>query len=146
VTSRQRLVTAAAVGVAVLACVVPASASTWTLTVRAVSNAEAQAKSPPGRPSGVSAACVSTLGAGIQVSWSSVAGATSYAVYDSTTTSSGTYSPAGSGITSTSWTNSFGAGNYYFEVQADQGANWASANSSPTGETTISLGLLCTQP
>jgi hypothetical protein len=125
--------------------VVPAvSASTWTLSLASASSAESQAKPPPAAPTGVSSACVLTLPE-IRVSWTAVTGATSYAVYDSTTSSSSGFGLATSGITTTSWTSAaLSTGNYYFEVVAYQGANWVSTNSNTTNELTITAGLLCT--
>ncbi|MBV9661547.1 MAG: hypothetical protein JO337_10350 [Acidimicrobiales bacterium] len=81
------------------------------------------------------------------VSWSSVARATSYTIYDSTTSATTGYSVIVTGATSTSWTSgSLATGNYWFEVVALVGSNWASAHSGATAESTVIGGISCVQP
>ena len=75
--------------------------------------------------------------------------ATTYTVYDSTTSATGTYTSVASGVTTTSWTSgTLTAGtNYWFEVTVSVGSNWASAKSTATGESTInSTTPFCVQP
>jgi len=132
---------------ALLAAVVPAAASNWTISLAAGSKGEAQAQPVPAAPSGVSDVCVSSTQQKVTVSWSAVAHTTTYTVLKSTT-SAGTYTPTATGVTTTSWTSgTLTAGNYYFKVEAYVGTNWVSAESSATGETTIATsGTECKQP
>ncbi len=101
-------------------------------------------------PSGAAAACAApTTSKTIKVSWNAVTHATSYPVYDSTTSATGTYSLVASGVSTTSWTSgTLTAGtNYWFEVVTVIGSNWVSAKSSATAESTInSLSPFCVQP
>jgi hypothetical protein len=51
-----------------------------------------------------------------------------YAVYKSTTASTGTYSSTAAGLSTTSWTSaSLTAGNDYFNVAAYMGTKWLSS-------------------
>jgi hypothetical protein len=84
----------------------------------------------------------------IDVTWTVVDHASTYSIYQSTSSASGPYGLAASGVTGTAW-NSGGipAGNYWFEVVAVVATNWAGPDSSPTGETTISVHpSACAQP
>jgi cellulose 1,4-beta-cellobiosidase len=124
-----------------------ASASNWALALSAGSKAQAQAAPAPGAPGGAAAACVSASGKDVTVTWSAVAGASSYTVYDSTTSATGTYTSKAAGQTGTSWTGTLTNGHYWFEVAAYQGTHWTSAKSAPTGETTVASSTPeCTQP
>jgi hypothetical protein len=137
---------AAVLVTAFLLTVTPASASNWKPPLRTGSTGEAQAQVKPSAPSGVSAACVSSSQQKVSVSWSTVAHATGYAIYESTTSASSGYSSVATGQTGTSWTSgTLSAANYWFEVAANVGTNWASTNSAATGESTISTSK-CTQP
>jgi hypothetical protein len=84
----------------------------------------------------------------VKVTWSAVTHATSYTIYDSTTSSSSGYASEATGQTGTSWTSgTLTAANYWFEVAAYVGTKWVSVNSAATGETTIKTsGTKCTQP
>jgi hypothetical protein len=126
-------------------------ASNWLVHTAAVSRSgEARAQALPSAPAGVSAACAApTTAQTIKVSWSAVTHATAYAVYDSTTSATGTYSLVASGVATTSWTSSALASstNYWFEVATNVGNNWTSAKSSATGESTINFSTpYCIQP
>jgi hypothetical protein len=123
----------------------PAFASTWPV-VLGTGVGEARGASPPAAPANPAAACVSTTSTQIKVSWSAVARATTYSVYESTTSATGSYSVAATGVTGTTWTSgSLGLGNYWFEAVALIGSNWQSAQSAATSETTL-LAIVCTQP
>jgi hypothetical protein len=85
----------------------------------------------------------------IEVTWSAVTHATTYSVYDSTTSATGTYSLLASGVATTSWTSgTLGGGTrYWFEVVANVGSNWSSVKSAATGSSLINaLTQLCIQP
>jgi cellulose 1,4-beta-cellobiosidase len=85
----------------------------------------------------------------IKVSWTAVTHATTYTVYDSTTSATGTYSSVAAGVATTSWTSgTLSSGtNYWFEVTASVGSNWTTAKSSATAESTInSTSPYCSQP
>jgi hypothetical protein len=113
-------------------------ASGWLIAVHSGSSGESQSQPLPATPTGVSAACTASNQNTIQVSWSSVTNASSYQLYDSTSSSSGPYvsiaNPTGSPYTTASLSN----GTYWFEVAAQIGSNWVGANSSATTSHTIS--------
>jgi pectate lyase len=109
----------------------------------AASTAVAGAQGPPSAPTGVSAACVSTIGASIKVTWSGVSLATSYTVLDSTTSATFGFGTIASGVTGTSWTSgNLATGTYWFEVMAFIGVNWAGPPSTATSQHTIAV-LAC---
>lgn len=123
---------------------VPARASLWTVAVAPASHAQAAAQAAPAAPAGVAAACAS--GRTITVTWSAVAHAASYTIWQSTTSATGGYTTAASGITTTTWTTpTLSSAHYWFEVTARVGVNWTGATSAATARTTIS-GSTCTQP
>ena len=126
------------------------AATSWLVPVQASSSAEGQSQAIPSAPIGPTAACAApTTAKTIQVSWSAVTHATNYTVYDATTSATGTYSVAASGVTGTSWTSGtlHNNTNYWFEVTASVGSNWTSAGSSATAESTISnTSPFCKQP
>jgi len=75
-----------------------------------------------------------------------VSRATTYTIYKSTTSATGTYSSLATGVTTTSYTTAtLTSGNYWFEVVAYIGTNWVGTKSGATGESTIS-GSGCIQP
>jgi hypothetical protein len=122
----------------------PAFASAWVAHLAAGSFGESQATTLPASPTGLAAACQSGTGSKIIVTWNSVTKATSYTVYDSTTSATGTYSVIASGVTGTSWTSgSLSNGNYWFEVSASIGTNWTGSRSSASAQRTIGV-LSCT--
>ncbi len=73
------------------------------------------------------------------MTWSALAHATTYSVYESTTTVGGTYTSVATGVTTTWWTSgTLTAGtNYWFEILAIVGTNCSGTKSSATGESTI---------
>jgi hypothetical protein len=123
-----------------------AAATSWSAHVAAGSKGLALSQGLPSTPTGVSAACTGLLlSPTVKVSWSSVAKATSYAVYQSTTSSSSGFSQAASGVVALNWTTgTLGTGNYWYRVVAYIGSNWASSQSSSTTQITILLGVSCT--
>jgi hypothetical protein len=118
-----------------------ANAAGWSASIAAGMHGEGRAGALPGAPTGVTVVCVSATQQKVTVSWTASAHATSYAVYDSTTTAGGTYTLLASGVTATNWTSAtLGAGNYWFKIVAQAGTNWASAKSSATTQSTIASG------
>ena len=110
----------------------------WAVQAAAVNAGEAHAQALPTAPTATSAC--GTTARTVKVSWAAITHATAYAVYQSTTTVGGTYSLVMSGVTTTSWTTAvLSAGNYWFEVVADIGTNWASAKSAATAQRTITI-------
>ena len=125
----------------------PVLASTWVDSLALGSRGEAQAGGLPSAPGGVAAACVSSTASKIKVTWSSVVRASSYTVYQSTTSATSGYVSVASGVAVTSWSSlALNSGNYWFEVSASTGTNWAGPNSSASGETTVVKNTSCTQP
>lgn len=133
---------------AVLATTCAASASTWGLTLSAGSAAEARGQPGPATPAGITVSCVSSAQRLVTVTWGSVAHASSYTVYDSTTSSSGSYAAVATGVSGLTWTSgSLPAANYWFEVVAYVGTRWVSGQSAASVETTIKTsGKACAQP
>jgi hypothetical protein len=126
------------------------AASSWVAHLATGSSGEAHAQALPAAPTGVSAACAApTTAKTIKVTWSAVTHATTYSVYDATTSATGTYTLVASGVSTTSWTSGTltAATNYWFEVTALVGTKWVSVKSSATGESTInSTSPYCIQP
>jgi hypothetical protein len=126
------------------------AASNWLVQVAAGSKGESQASVLPAAPSGIAASCAApTTAKTIKVTWNAVTHATTYSVYDSTTSAGGTYSLIASGVATTSWTSGAltSGTNYWFEVVVIVGTNWASVKSSATGESTIHASSpFCVQP
>jgi hypothetical protein len=125
-------------------------ASNWVATVASGSKGESQARSLPATPGGVGAVCAApTTAKTIKVTWSAVSLATSYSVYDATTSASGTYTQVATGVTATSWTSGTltSGTNYWFKVAALIGTKWVSAQSAASPESTInSTSPFCVQP
>ena len=83
------------------------------------------------------------------MTWNAVTHATTYSVYDATTSANGTYSLVASRVSATLWTSGTltSGTNYWFEVVARVGSNWARAKSSASAESTINLMTpFCVQP
>ncbi len=136
-------------------CTLSAPGSAWATTnwvvhLAASSKALARATALPAAPSSITASCAApTTSKTIKVTWGAVTHATGYSVYQSTTSATGTYTLAASGIATTSWTSGSltASTNYWFEVVAVVGTNWSSANSSASAESTIhSTNPFCAQP
>jgi hypothetical protein len=146
----RALVSALALGLVVATVGAAASGATnWTVTLHSNSAGEGQAQALPAAPAGVAAACSSpTTSKTIKVTWNTVTHATTYSVYDSTTSATGTYSLAAAGVTTNAWTSgTLPKGNYWFEVTASIGSSWASTMSPASGESTINAkNPFCVQP
>jgi hypothetical protein len=116
------------------------AATKWIAHVATTNSGEAHAQALPAAPAGATATCAApTTAKTVTVAWSAVTHATAYAVYESTTTATGTYTVAASGVAATTWTSgTLTAGtHYWFEVLADVGTNWAGAKSAATSQRTI---------
>ncbi|HTU38918.1 MAG TPA: hypothetical protein VMF35_13045 [Acidimicrobiales bacterium] len=121
-----------------------AVASNWSASLQLDNTAESGSGSAPDVPGDVMASCTSPTAATVDVTWDAVAGTSTYAVYESTTSSSAGYVLAQGDVSATSWTtDSLPMGTYWFEVAAYDGTNWASADSSATSARTITLSLGC---
>jgi fibronectin type 3 domain-containing protein len=111
----------------------------WAVHVATVNKGEAQAQALPAAPTATSTCTSPASAKTVKVSWTAVAHATTYAVYQSNTTASGTYTLQTSGVTTTSWTTAaLTTGDYWYEVVTDVGSNWASAKSAASAERIIS--------
>jgi hypothetical protein len=141
--------------VGALLSVVCASGSAWAGTNWIVhlatgSQGDAHAQALPAAPAGPAASCNAPVTAKtIKVTWSAVSHATTYSVYDSTTSASGTYTLIASGVATTSWTSGAltSGTRYWFEVVANVGSNWSSVKSAATGSSLINaVTPFCTQP
>jgi hypothetical protein len=116
-----------------------AAASNWTIAAGPGSSAEVQAGTAP-TPTDVSATCATPTGTSIQLAWAAVAHASSYTVYQSTTSSSAGFNVVASGVTSPNWTSApLPAGSYWYELSDTIGANWLSRTSVATTGMVISL-------
>lgn len=145
-TVQPKPVIAIIAGLAALAAG-PAFASTWISQLASGSAAETQSSGLPVAPGGVAAACTSSTNSKITVTWTAVSRASSYTVYQSTTSATTGYSVAASGVVGTSWTSAaLTSGNYWFELSAAIGTNWSSAKSAASGESTVVKSTSCVQP
>jgi hypothetical protein len=117
-----------------------AAASNWAPNLVAGGSGQAQSQATPAAPTSATATCTSALVKTVDVTWTAVARATSYTIYQSNSSTSG-YSAAATGVTATSWTSpSLAIGNYWYEVTAYIGTNWISTQSSATAQRTIVVG------
>jgi hypothetical protein len=84
-------------------------------------------------------ACASPAsGKKVAVTWAAITHASGYAIYQSNTTATGTYTLQTT-VTTLTWTGAaLATGSYWYEVVTNIGNNWASANSSATAQRTIS--------
>lgn len=125
---------------------VGAAASTnWSVHATA-SGGEGQSRGLPGAPGSAGATCAGTLlNPKAVVTWSAVAAATSYVVYESTTSSSSGFAGVASGVSGLTWTSgNLGTGSYWFRVAASIGSNWTGAQSASSPQITVLLGVSCT--
>ena len=142
-TTPRVILTIALAGM-MLAPVPVAWATLLTISVSQASHGQATARALPAAPIGATATCASKKM--ITITWPAVTNATSYTVYESTTSASTGYAVAATGVTATTWTSpSLAAAHYWFEVTATIGTNWASPASTATGRSTITASG-CTQP
>jgi hypothetical protein len=110
----------------------------WTVGLRTGGSGEAHAQALPVAPTATSACATPTSGKKVTVSWTAITHATGYAIYQSTTTATGTYTLQAT-VTTTTWTSAaLATGSYWYEVVTDIGTNWASAKSTATAQRTIS--------
>jgi hypothetical protein len=132
----------------VLAGTPAAAATNWVMPLHAASAGEAQAQGLPAAPTGVTAACVSATTKEIKVTWGAVTHATSYSIYQSTTSATAGFTLVATGVTALTWTSgTLANGNYWYEVAPEIGDNWLGSTSSATAETTIKNGATkCEQP
>jgi hypothetical protein len=124
---------------------VAAASTAWPVSVGS-SGGEAQSLGLPGTPTGVGATCAGTvLNPKAVVSWSAVSLATSYTVYQSTTSSTSGFSAVASGVVGLTWTSgNLGTGSYWYRVAAAIGTNWAGSQSSSSQQISVLLGVSCT--
>ena len=116
-----------------------ALASNWTTPLRSGSSAQAQAQAAPPAPTPVTAACTSSSLKTIKVTWSAALHATSYVIYQSTTSSSSGFTQVATGITATTWTSAtLVSGQYWYRVATKTGSNWLGPQSASTTSRTIS--------
>ncbi len=113
-----------------------AQASAWAASLQSGSTAQAQAQPVPNPPSTVTATCTSTIGNTIIVSWSAVAHAATYSIFQSTSLN-GTYTLGKTATSSPSTTNALLLGTFFFKVTATVGINWVSAMSVASNSRTI---------
>jgi hypothetical protein len=122
----------------------------WVVHLATGSKGEAHALALPAAPAGPAASCNAPATAKtIKVTWSAVTHATTYSVYDATTSANGTYSLVASGVATTSWTSGTltSGTRYWFEVVGNVGNNWSSVKSGATGSSLINaLTPFCSQP
>jgi hypothetical protein len=114
------------------------AATNWIVHVATVNSGEAHAQALPAASTPTSACTSPASAKTVKVSWTAVTHATAYAVYQSNTTATGTYTLQTSGVTATSWTTAaLTTGDYWYEVVADIGSNWAGAKSAASAERII---------
>jgi hypothetical protein len=110
----------------------------WTIGLKTGGSGEAKAQALPAAPTAASACAIPTSGKKVTVTWAAIAHATGYAVYQSNTTATGTYTLQTT-VTTLTWTSAaLATGSYWYEVVTNIGTNWASAKSVATAQRTIS--------
>jgi hypothetical protein len=122
-----------------------ASASNWTVAISKTAPALAQSLDLQ-PPANIDATCTApALDRTITVSWTSVAHATSYTVYESTTSATAGFSAVATGVTGTSWTTgTLKKGTYWYTVAVVVGpSTWTSPMSAPTPGRTIGTSTRC---
>ncbi len=108
----------------------------WTVHVATVNSGEAKAQALPTAPTATSACSSPASARTVIVGWAAITHATTYGIYQSTTSATGTYTLQAT-VSTTSWTSGvLAAGHYWYEVVANIGTNWASAKSAATAERT----------
>jgi prepilin-type N-terminal cleavage/methylation domain-containing protein len=131
------------VGGAVMVAAPSTATPTAYLTANQCANAGAPVSPGIAAPAEVTGTCVSPAEKVVTVSWDAVAGATSYTVYDSVTSSSTGYVVIASTVAGLSWTSgSLGYSTRWFEVTAHTG-NLTSAYSAPSAPRSITNGPGC---
>ncbi len=114
------------------------AAANWAVHVATVNSGEAHAGALPTTPTATSACAGPASSKIVTVSWAAITHATTYGVYQSNTSATGTYTLQTS-VSTTSWTSTaLATGDYWYEVIANIGSNWASAKSAATVERKIS--------
>lgn len=99
---------------------------------------EATAAAAPSAPTGVTATCTTPTGKTVDVTWTAVTHASTYKLWESTTSSTSGFTVIATGVTGTAWiSGALAAGKYWFEVSALVGTNWTSPNSSASAKRTI---------
>lgn len=140
---RSALIAITLATVAAVAVPSAEAAPSWTVQLAANSKAQATAQAVPSPPGSVTSTC-SLVALQVTVTWTAVAHAASYTVYQSTTGANGTYSVVATGVATTSWTSPvLVLGTYFYEVTATIGSNWVTARSAASNGHTITL-VLCT--
>jgi hypothetical protein len=115
------------------------AAANWTVNVAASSSGEAKAQALPVAPTATSACTAPASSKKVTVTWAAITHASGYGVYQSNTTATGTYTLQTT-VTTLTWTSAaLATGNYWYEVVANIGPNWASAKSAATAQRTISI-------
>jgi hypothetical protein len=113
----------------------------WTIGLKTGGSGEARAQALPVAPTAASACAAPTSGKKVTVSWAAVTHATGYAIYQSNTTATGTYTLQTT-VTTTTWTTAaLATGNYWYEVVTNIGTNWASTKSAATVQRTITSSV-----
>lgn len=142
-TMRTRVAGVLVCALVALICAVPSdadAASNWVTAVAAGSKGQARAQALPAAP--VASATCSLVGVTITVTWAAIPLATSYNIYQASS-SSGPWTLVASGVSGTTWTSTHILGTFYYEVSATIGTNWTGPNSAATAGHTI-LAILCT--
>lgn len=134
-----------AVGIAALGVPEALAATTWSVALGS-SNAESLSGGLPGAPTGINATCSGLLlSPKAVVTWNAVTRATTYDVYESSTSASSGYSIVATGVAPTTWTSAnLGTGSFWFEVAAVTGSNWLGPTSSASPQISVLLGVSCT--
>ena len=119
----------------------PVWGSTWVVALSVGSHAESHSLTPLAPTP--SAACIAGGGKKIVVRWGAIAHATSYTVYQSTTSATTGYTSVNMTATLTYTTGNLQNHTYWYEVSETMSTHWISANSSATASHVIATGT-CT--
>ena len=125
-----------------------ASASNWLNHLAAASKGQARAQTVPTAPTGMTASCPVPTTAVIKLAWTAVKHATTYSVYQSTTSATSGFVEVKAGLTTPTWTTAIlSAAMYWYKATVIFGNNWASLQSTVANRATIhTTGTICKMP
>jgi hypothetical protein len=134
-------VLAISVAASVLSFTGVAWASNWKIGLAGSSQGTARSGATPDAPTQATAVCDASGKKRIMIVWTAVAHASSYSIYESTTSATSGYTLANTGVTGTAWTSgNLKNGTHWFEVVANAGTFWVSPGSAAMGPFVVSMG------
>ena len=133
---RDALITAGPI-VLLVTIAPPSYGASWPVPLTAGSGGQATSDTGPAAPGGITSACSGLISKAVVVSWTAVPHATSYTIYQSTTSATGPYIAVATAGASPWTSGSLALGTYWYEVDAVIGTGWRSLRSAATAQRTI---------